>query len=401
MNSKKLILLGSVLIVGYLAFHFGYPMIAGKEGGMAGAPGGPPGGFPPTAVEAYEVKMVPLAETALAVGTLQADESVVLRPEISGRVSDISFAEGAPIKMGSIVVSLDDSLLRAQLLEAQAKHELTRNQFERAETLFQKGTGSASMRDDARSRLRADEASVKLAEASLAKTKLRAPFDGVAGVRNVSVGDYVSPGQDIVGITKLDPLKVDFRVPETLLGNIGVGQKVLITTTALPGRTFEGDVYAIDPQIDEQTRSITLRAHLPNPDYTLRPGIFAQVRLDIGAAPETLAIPEQSLIPLGAEQAVYKIVDGKAVMAKVKTGYRNQGMVQITEGLASGDVVITAGQMKVREGAPVNPSLQAATVAPVVDAPVEKKADDGMAGLPPPPGDAPAEKDVKPAAPAN
>jgi membrane fusion protein (multidrug efflux system) len=317
---------------------------AGEEGG------GQPPGMP---VEAAEVSQGAMERTIEAVGTLQSNESVVIRPEITGRIAEISFDEGQKVEKGTVLVRLDDSTYRAQLAEAQANLALSRTNFTRAEDLFKKKTGSERSLDEARANRDSDAAAVALAQATLDKTALKAPFDGHLGLRQVSVGDYVTPGQDIVNVEDISTLKVDFRVPEVFLTEIQTGQEIEIAVDAIKGKTIRGTVYAIDPRIDAAGRSLVVRAKIDNTDELLRPGLFARVNLVVDSNEGALQIPEQALMPQGEKQFVYRVSDGKAEMVEVKTGLRRQGMVEIVSGLSAGDQVITAGQMKIGPGAPV------------------------------------------------
>jgi membrane fusion protein (multidrug efflux system) len=230
---------------------------------------------------------------------------------------------------------------------------LSRTNYERASRLFQERVGTQRTLDEAIAALRNDEAQVAAAETRLEKTVLSAPFSGITGLRRVSVGDFVNVGQDIVNHEQIDPLKVDFRVAETQLGNLNVGQSVLVHVDAFPKEEFAGKVYAIDPQVDIIGRSVALRADMANPEMRLRPGLFARVRLIVTRAPDAILIPEEALIPVGDDRFVLKVVDGKAVRTKVTLGERYAGQVHVLDGVAEGDLVITAGQIKVQDGMPV------------------------------------------------
>jgi membrane fusion protein (multidrug efflux system) len=175
----------------------------------------------------------------------------------------------------------------------------------------------------------------------------------VLGLRKVSVGDYVTPGQDIVNLEDIEPLKVEFRIPERYLGSLSVGQTVAVTADAFQGRSFAGQVYAIDPLVDENGRAVVLRARLPNQEGVLRPGLFVSISLVVGQRENAVMIPEQALVPQGSRQLVFKVADGKAVLTPVKLGERRNAMVEIVQGLARGDVVVTAGQIKLRDGVAV------------------------------------------------
>ena len=184
---------------------------------------------------------------------------------------------------------------------------------------------------------------------------LRAPFSGQIGLREVSVGEYVNAGQELVTLVRLDPIEVDFSVPESVLRQLSRGQKISITIDGSPNDRFGGEVVAIDPSIDVNSRSVKLRAQIANPDGRLRPGQFAQLILQDDANAKGLLVPEQALMQAGEERFVYTVVDGAAKKAVVKTGARVPGKVQVVEGLKAGDVVITAGQAKpmMHEGAKV------------------------------------------------
>lgn len=327
---------------------------SGEE--TAGGPGGPGGEMPPMAVEAVTVKSAPLQAGVTTVGSLRADEAVVVRPEVSGRIVRIHFEDGQRVKAGEPIISLDDSVARADLLEAEANLLNARRANERATDLGSRQLLSRSDVDSARAQLGVSEARVASARAQLDKTTIRAPFSGVLGLREVSLGEVVSPGQALVNLVSLDPMEVDFSLPESALPQVAPGQAVRVEVDAFPGETFAGEVTAIDPVIDVNSRSARVRARVANPEYRLRPGLFARVRLGTGDAGATaILVPEQALLQEGDTRYVYVVREGKAVKAPVTTGQRLPGQVAVLDGLADGDVVITAGQAKPMffEGAPV------------------------------------------------
>lgn len=325
---------------------------AGQGATAARGPAGPPGGFA-VPVEAEPVRVGRLAEEILAVGTLKSNESVLLRPEVAGRIAEIAFAEGTPVKAGQTLVQLDDSIPRAELAQAEANLALAEANAARAQELFARGAGSAANRDQALAALRTGRAAVELARARLEKYRLVAPFDGIVGLRRASPGDFVNVGQEIVNLESIDPIKLEFRVPEVALPALRVGQRISVRVDAYPDRSFEGEVYAIDPAADAAGRSIAVRARLPNPEGLLRPGLFARVVLTVREEPEALLVPETAVVPFAGRILVMKVVEGRAQPAPVTLGLRRDGMVQVTSGLAPGDVVITAGQMKAQPGAAV------------------------------------------------
>jgi membrane fusion protein (multidrug efflux system) len=322
---------------------------ASPAAGPVAAAKAPPG----IAVEASKVSIVSLPQALTAVGSLRSDETVVLRPEVAGRVERILFREGERVGKGDVLVRLDDSVQQADLDRAKANLTLSKSKHERSIDLRNKGFISTQALDEAVNNLKVAEADAGLMAARIAKTAIRAPFSGTIGLRQVSVGDYVKEGQDMVNLESLDPLKVDFRVPELALSQVKDGQNLQITLDALPDKAYDGRVYAINPLIDANGRAIVIRAVVPNRDARLRPGMFARVRLFISGVKDTIVVPEESLFPVGDDKYVYKVVDGKATRQKIEIGQRREGRVEVVNGLAPEDVVVTAGVFKLREGAPV------------------------------------------------
>ncbi|MBX9760502.1 MAG: efflux RND transporter periplasmic adaptor subunit [Beijerinckiaceae bacterium] len=302
------------------------------------------------AVEAAKVTIGEVIEDIRAVGNLQPNESVIIAPEIAGRIASIGFGEGAQVKEGAILVELDPVILKADLDKARSDVKLATANRERAETLAERGSGTNRARDEANAAYRAAQVSVALAEARLSKSTLTAPFEGVVGLRAVSPGAYVAPGQRIVELVQVNPLKVDFRVPENNAPKVRVGQTVLIASDASPDGVYEGKIYAIDPLIDVNGRAIRLRANVPNADGKLSPGFFARLRVVTERRPNAILIPESSIFPLGGRTLVYKVVDGKAVQQEVVLGQRMPGQVEVREGLKPDDLIITSGQQRLRNG---------------------------------------------------
>lgn len=340
-------------LVGLGAYaYFAYRPAAPPAGGAAPAAPGAPGGLP-VGVETVKVLPTAFRDEASAVGTLKSNESVVLRPEIAGRIAAIHFRDGTTVSRGAVLVTLDASTQQAELQQAQANLSLAQANFKRTEELFEKRFVSARARDEAAANLKVLEAAVALAQAKYQKTRVRAPFAGIVGIRNVAVGDYVKEGQDLVNLEDIATLKVDFRLPETLLTRLHKGQAVEVTSDALKGTVFKGTVEAIDPMLDTSGRAVLLRARLANPELKLRPGMFVRVQLAFGTERQALAVPEQALVPAGNDNFVFRVVEGKAQRVKVRTGQRRGTAVEIVEGLQPGDEVVTAGQLKLREGVAV------------------------------------------------
>lgn len=304
-------------------------------------------------VDAILVEEVSLARNVSAVGSLSSENSVMLRPEITGRIAVINFQEGGPVTQGQVLVELDSSVPRAQLEQAQAALALVTSQYRRAQELTKQGFISAQARDESASELKVQQAAVALAKAQLEKTSITAPFDGLAGLRHVSVGDYVSPGSDLVLLESIDPLNVDFRIPEQFLGMVHVGTRISLRFDALADAVREGVVGAISPLVDVGGRSILLRAKVPNSDASLRPGMFARVRLQFDDK-ETLMVPEAAIAPGGEMNYVYRVDGDRVTQAGVMLGQRQGGKVEIVHGLEEGDRVLISGLQKVVDGSRVH-----------------------------------------------
>jgi membrane fusion protein (multidrug efflux system) len=306
------------------------------------------------AVEAAKVIAAPLSEQVTAIGTLLSDEAVTVSSEIPGRLKEIHFKEGEPVEKGAPLFTLDDSVYRAQLADAEAKLKLAEQTHQRTTQLFKNKYATAQSADEATSNLAVSTATVELARVQLEKTRIAAPFSGIVGLRHVSVGEYITSGQALVNLEAIDPVKADFRVPERFLPAIRVGQAIRIKVDAYPGETFEGKVYAIDPRLDVAGRSLLVRALLPNNDQRLRPGLFARVTVLLQLKEDALSVPEQAIVPQGDSQYVFRIINGKAALTKVVIGTRREGRVEIVDGLSAGDEVVTAGQLKIRDGSAVS-----------------------------------------------
>jgi len=310
-------------------------------------------GPPAMPVKAAAAKVAPAYDEAGAVGSLRADEAVTIRPEIAGRIAEIRFGEGQSVARGAVLVRLDQSELRAVADSSRAQLKLEEQKMERAEDLQKKGFVSAQGLDDQRTSLARAKAKLAEDEARLAKTEMRAAFPGVAGLRLVSEGQYVAAGTDIARLEKIDQLKLDFRIPEAYVGKVRAGQPVKVLVDAYRDKVFAGSVYAIEPGIDDQTRTIQLRARVANADLQLRPGMFARVQLQLGVREKAVWIPEAAIVPKGQDSFVFRVSDNKVDLVRVQTGVRKVGEVEIVKGLAGGDLVVTEGSQKIGPGSPV------------------------------------------------
>lgn len=311
-------------------------------------------------VETAPVKTAPLDREVVAVGSLRSDESVTLSPEIAGRVAKIAFDEGQSVAAGELLIALDDSVLRAELEQARANLDLARRNARRAAELATRGLLSASDRDATASQQELDQARYELAQAQLAKTRITAPFAGRLGLRQISPGDYVTPGQPLVTLESTGRMKIEFRVPELALATLEVGQPVSVELDAYPEESFVGEVYAIDTRVNDETRSIALRARLDNRTGRLRPGQFARVRLVVDRKSDALTVPEEAVFPRGEQLFVYVIDDNRAQLREVEIGVRQPGLAEITSGLRAGEKVVTAGHQNLNPGAQVQLAAGAA-----------------------------------------
>jgi membrane fusion protein (multidrug efflux system) len=288
-----------------------------------------------------------------ATGTLRASDSVVVQPEIAGRVTAVLFEQGQAVAAGTPMIRLAPETLQAELVKAEAALVLARENFQRSEELSRRGATAAQALDEARASLRTAEAEVELARVRLAHTNITAPFDGVVGLKELSVGRYVEPGDELVALERIDPLYLDFRLSERWLTKLAPGEQLDIAVDAMPGRTFPGTVAALDPKVDVNGRAVQLRAAVPNPDRSLRPGLFARVDIEIDERPHAVLIPEAAVVLQERGPVVYRVEDGRAVLTAVSTGMRRDGEVEITQGLAAGATVVVNGHVRLRDQAQV------------------------------------------------
>lgn len=319
------------------------------------APAGPAG---PVPVEVGKVEVVAIADDAQGVGALRSRQGVTLRPEVSGRISKLGFTDGQRVKRGQMLVQLDDTLQQAQLQQAEAQASIARTNLQRNRELLAANFVSQSMVDQTAAALQVAEAQVALAKAQLARMRIEAPFDGVVGIRVVNVGDYVKDGADLVNVEDTSTVLLDFRLAERYVARLKTGQPVEAQLDAMPGRAFKGHVDAVDSVLDANGRSLLVRARLQNPGGELRSGMFARTRIVFSTRNNALVVPEEALVPLSGKQYLVKVVDGpkgkQSQRLEARIGMRLPGKVEILEGLAPGDQVVTAGQARLmREPMPL------------------------------------------------
>ena len=325
-------------------------------GAVASAPAAPRA----PAVEVAKVEVTRIVDDTQAVGNLRSRQSVILRPEVGGRITELNFRDGERVRKGQLLVQFDDQLPLAQVAQSKAELSIAQANHKRNQDLASQNFISARTVDESAAALEVALAKLALSQATAARLKIVAPFDGVTGIRTVNPGDYLKDGADIVNLEDIDAVFVDFRLPERFLTKVSKGQRAEVDLDALPGRKFVAFVQAIDPLIDANGRSVGIRACIDNRQMSLRPGMFARVTAVFGERDRALVIPEESIVPQGQRLFVLKVVDGAEKDTKVtqrvevKVGIRRPGRVEIVSGLAENDVVVVAGQQRVqKDGSPV------------------------------------------------
>jgi membrane fusion protein (multidrug efflux system) len=354
----------------------------------ASAPAGGPaaGGQRVPAVEVAKVEATTLVDEAQSVGSLRSRQGVMLRPEVAGRVRSIEFTEGQRVSKGQLLVQLDDQLQSAQVAQARAEMSIAQANHKRNVELVAQNFISQRSVDESAAALDVAKAKHDLALATLQRLKIVAPFDGVTGLKQVNVGDYLKDGADIVNIEDIDAVLVDFRLPERFQSKIRAGQNAQLQVDALPGRPFTALVQAVDPLIDANGRSVGVRGCIDNRQRQLRPGMFARVNTVFAVREQALTVPEEALVPQGGRSFVVKVVPGEkpdtlvSQRVAVKTGVRQPGKVEITEGLELGDSVVVAGHQRLQKdgtavrvvdlsAAAKNPGPAAGSAGPAAAAP--------------------------------
>lgn len=340
----------------------------GAGAGGAGARGGPgAGGAPVMQVVAVPAVRQPVHETLALVGSFTANEQVEIKSESEGFVESIGFTEGQEVPKGTLLVTLDESKLKAGLEEAESSLKLSRQTFERAKELLEAKLISQQEYDQASSRLGADEAAVSLRRRQLRDAMVVAPFKGVVGARQVSPGQLVNRAMTLTWLVDLDPVKVEFNVPERFLGQVQVGQTIEVTVAAWPDRKFRGKVFFVAPFVDPVTRTVLMKAAVPNSDRLLKPGMFANLDLTLQVRADAVVIPETALSQiLDGNRAMVMVVEAGDTVAvrAVKVGLRLPGSIEVVEGLTGAERVVVEGLQKIAPGMKVQLAPAAGTATP-------------------------------------
>ncbi|HOB84592.1 MAG TPA: efflux RND transporter periplasmic adaptor subunit [Bacteroidales bacterium] len=350
---KSIITILLILAVAAIIFYpklkpvFGSKNIGPAGEGMRSAGG--PGlvqGRQALSVSALLLKPVRMNDPRNSIGTLKPDEEVDLSFETSGKIVSINFTEGTRVKKGDLLAKINDKPLQAQLQKLVAQRKLVEEKEFRQRTLLDKDAISQESYDQIVTELQTIDADINLVKARILETELHAPFDGSIGLRYLSEGSYTNPSTKIARLVKISPLKIEFSIPERYADEVRIGFPV---SFMVDEKLYQATVYAVDPKIDLETRTIVVRALYPNRNEELKPGRFAQVTLLLSEIPEAIAIPTEALIPEMEGEMVYLYRSGKATSRKVTTGLRTESLIQITGGLNFGDTLITTGILQLRE----------------------------------------------------
>jgi len=327
---------------------------AGKAPGGGGGAGAGPPAMP---VETAAARSDTVVDAILATGQIEAMQSIELRPEVEGRIVQILVREGSPVARGTPLFKIDDAELKAQVSQVTAERDLARQSLARTRDLLRQKASSQAELERAEATMRSNEAQLQLLTVRLERTLVRAPFAGVMGQRFVSLGDYVTKDTKLAAIQTVTPQRASFQVPERYADQLKMGQQVSFRVAALSGHTFTGTVDFVDPVVQLPSRTITVKARVPNPKRELQSGMFIEARLATAVRPDAVIIPEDAVLPLQGSNFVWVVADGKATRRQVELGVRTPGFVEVKSGVERADQVVVGGQERLAEGAPVQAKL--------------------------------------------
>ena len=345
---RVLIITGVLVVLALLA----YPKLTEQSAGEGNSSGQNSGGSP-LSVDVHVVEPQVFENKIFTTGTLIANEAIDLRSEISGKIVELKLEEGTPVRAGETLIKINDNELQARLEQSEYRISLAEVREQRQKQLLERGGISQEEYDATLNELNILRAESELIKAQIEKTEIQAPFNGVVGLRYVSNGSYISPTTNIANLQSINPIKVEFSVPERYAGVVEVGDRAIFNVQGQE-EDFEAEIYAIEPRIETQTRTIRIRALAENEDSKLLPGAFANIELILEEIENALMIPTMAIIPELQGQKVFLLKDGKVAEQQVITGIRTESDVQVLNGLAVGDTVLTTGLLQVRTGMPVS-----------------------------------------------
>ena len=359
LNKKKLIrriitTLFILVVLGIILYPKLKPLFTTENESSPGMPARSPGmrgNSQPLLASGYIIKPTQMNELIYSTGSLIPDEEVDLSFETSGKIVGIFFNEGTRVERGDLLAKINDRPLQAQLLKLQAQTKLSEEREFRQRQLLDRDAISRESYDQVATELQSLQADIQLIQARISETELRAPFDGIVGLRMISEGAFATTQTNIVRLVKISPLKIDFSVPERYAGEISSGFPISFVIDGID-QTFNANVYAVAPKVDANTRTIVARARYPNTNEELKPGRFASVRLLLSQIENTIAIPTEAIIPEMGGEKVFIVRNGKAEEVKVKIGLRTESHIQIQEGLQFGDTILTTAILQLRNNIP-------------------------------------------------
>src|SRR5258708_5690017 len=328
------------------------PAACKKANSAAGGGGGGPGGFA-MPVEVAAALRDTVVDAIAATGQIEAIQSIELRPEVSGRITDILVREGQEVADRTALFKVDDAELKAQVAQADAERQLARQALERTKQLIAQNASSTSDLEQAEAKSRGADANYDLLKTSLDRTAVAAPFAGVIGRRLVSIGAYVSPQTSLITLQSVDPQHASFDVPERYADRLRRGQLVSFQVAALPGQHFSGEVVFVDPGVSLPGRTILIKARVPHNEHPLQAGMFIEARLATNIRPNAVVVPEDALLPMQGATFVWAIKQGKADRRQVSVGVRTAGWAEIQSGVEAGDSVVVGGAERLFPTAPV------------------------------------------------
>jgi len=331
------------------------PAACKKANSAAG--GGPGGGGFAMPVEVAAAIRDTVVDAIAATGQIEAIQSIELRPEVSGRITDILVREGQEVADGTPLFKVDDAELKAQVAQAEAERQLARQALERTKQLIAQNASSTSDLEQAEAKSRGSDANYDLLKTRLDRTVVRAPFGGVVGRRLVSIGTYVSSQTPLITLQSVNPQFASFDVPERYADRLRRGQLVSFQVAALPGKNFSGEVVFVDPVVALPGRTILIKARVPNSEHQLQAGMFIEARLATNIRPNAVVVPEDALLPMQGATFVWVVKDGKANQRQVTVGVRTAGWAEVQSGVDAGDQVVVGGLERLFPNAPVMPKV--------------------------------------------